>query len=72
MVYKGLMHGLSQELSAAGQDTGVDVRLVVEPVQATYEHLYDVAIIASQYADLAPAVAVARQITPEQNRRIDF
>ena len=50
-----------QELSAVGQEKGVDVRLAVELVQATYEHLYDVAIIVSQDADLAPAVAVQRK-----------
>ena len=61
-----------QELSAAGQEKGVDVRLAVELVQATYEQLYDVAIIVSQDADLAPAVAVAREIAHGQNRRIDL
>ena len=40
-----------QELRAVGQEKGVDVRLAVELVQATYEHLYDVAIIVSQDAD---------------------
>jgi len=59
-----------QELSASGQEKGVDVRLAVELVQATYEQLYDVAIIVSQDADLAPAVAVAREIAHGQNRRI--
>ena len=61
-----------QELSAAGQEKGVDVRLAVELVQATYEQLYDVAVIVSQDADLAPAVAVAREIAQGQNRRVDF
>ena len=61
-----------QELSAAGQEKGVDVRLAVELVQATYEQLYDVAIIVSQDADLAPAVEVARDIGQGQNRRIEF
>lgn len=59
-----------QELSAAGQKKGVDVRLVVELVQATYEQLYDVAIIVSQDADLAPAVVVAREIARGQNRSL--
>ena len=61
-----------QELSAAGQEKGVDVRLAVELVQATYEQLYDVAIIVSQDADLAPAVAVARDIAQGQNRSVAF
>ena len=46
--------------------------MAVELVQATYEQLYDVAIIVSQDADLAPAVAVAREIAQGQNRRVDF
>ena len=61
-----------QELSAAGQEKGVDIRLAVDLVQATYEQLYDVAIIVSQDADLAPAVAVAREIAQGQNRRVEF
>ena len=50
----------------------MDVRLVVELVQATYEQLYDVAIIVRQDADLAPAVAVAREIAQRQNRSLGF
>ena len=61
-----------QELSSLGQEKGIDVRLAVELVQATYKQLYDVAIIVSQDADLAPAVALAREIAQGQNRSIDF
>ena len=61
-----------QELSSLGQEKGIDVRLAVELVQATYKQLYDVAIIVSQDADLAPAVALAREIAQEQNRSIDI
>ena len=61
-----------QQLSAGGQEKGVDVRLAVELVQATYEHLYDVAIIVSQDADLAPAVEVAKEIAQKQNRTVEF
>lgn len=61
-----------QELSVRGQEKGIDVRLAAELVQATAEQLYDLAIIVSQDADLAPAVALARDIARGQNRRVQF
>ena len=61
-----------QDLSVRGQEKGIDVRLAAELVQATAEQLYDLAIIVSQDADLAPAVALAREIAQGQNRSLDF
>ena len=65
-----------QELSVRGQEKGIDVRLAAELVHATAEQLYDLAIIVSQDADLAPAVALARDIArgakPESRVRVRF
>lgn len=64
-VYKG-------RINAGGQEKGVDVSLVLDLVQATYERRYDVSIIVSQDSDFGPAVRLAKQIASAQGRQLQF
>ena len=64
-VYRG-------RLNASGLEKGVDVSLAIDLVQATHQQSYDVAIVVSQDSDLAPAVALSKQVAQNQNRTVAF
>ena len=57
-------------MNAGGQEKGVDVRLALDLVRATYEERYEVAIIVSQDSDFDPAVRLAKEIAESQGRRL--
>ena len=65
-VYRGRLSSYGQDI----KEKGVDVSLAIDLVQATHQQSYDHAIIVSQDADLAPAVALARQVARSQARTI--
>ena len=67
-VYRGRLYYYGQEI----HEKGVDVRLAVDLVKATYEQRYDVAIIVSQDGDLAPAVELSKEVARDQNRTVLF
>ena len=50
----------------------MDVSLAIDLVQATHQQSYDHAVIVSQDSDLAPAVALARQVAQDQGRTISL
>ncbi len=62
-VYRG-------RINNAGKEKGVDVRLALDLIRATYEQNYDVAVIVSQDNDFAPAVRLAKDIARQQRRWI--
>ena len=64
-VYRG-------RLNSSGREKGVDVSLAIDLVQATHQQSYDVAIVVSQDSDLAPAVALSKQVAQNQNRTVAF
>ena len=64
-VYRG-------RLNASRLEKGVDVSLAIDLVQATHQQSYDVAIVVSQDSDLAPAVALSKQVAQNQNRTVAF
>ena len=64
-VYRG-------RLNASGLEKRVDVSLAIDLVQATHQQSYDVAIVVSQDSDLAPAVALSKQVAQNQNRTVAF
>ena len=64
-VYRG-------RVSAGGQEKGVDVSLALDLVRATYDRLYESAIIVSQDSDFGPAVGLAKEIAQAQGRRLVF
>ena len=53
-------------------EKGVDVRLALDLVRATYDERYDAAIIVSQDADFAPAVDLSKEIAKTQGRTLYF
>ena len=59
-------------LNSSGLEKGVDVSLAIDLVQATHQQSYDVAIVVSQDSDLAPAVALSKQVAQNQNRTVAF
>jgi len=67
-VYRGRLRAYGQDI----KEKGVDVSLAIDLVQATHQQSYDHAIIVSQDADLAPAVALARQVAQSQARTISL
>ena len=60
------MHVYRRRVNSGGQEKGVDVGLALDPVQATYEQRYEVAIIESQNADFGPAVLLTMNIARVQ------
>ncbi len=62
-VYRG-------RINNAGKEKGVDVRLALDLIRATYQQQYDVAIVVSQDNDFAPAVELAKDIAKQQRRWI--
>ena len=50
----------------------MDVSLAIDLVEATHQQRYDVATVVSQDSDLAPAVALAKQVAQNQNRTVAF
>ena len=67
-VYRGRLYYYGDHV----QEKGVDVRIAIDLIQATYEERYDVAVIVSQDGDLAPAVELAKEIARGQGRRVEF
>ena len=67
-VYRGRLRADGQDI----QEKGVDVSLALDLVQAAHQQSYDHAIIVSQDSDLAPAVALARQVAQDQGRTISL
>ena len=67
-VYRGRLNYYGQRVL----EKGVDVRMAVDLVKATYEQRYDVAIIVSQDEDLVPAVELAREVARGQGRTIEL
>lgn len=59
-------------INSAGREKGVDVRLALDLIQATYEQRYEVAIIVSQDHDFGPAVQMARAFGQRQNRELVY
>ena len=59
-------------VSAGSQEKGVDVSLALDLVRATYDRLYETAIIVSQDSDFGPAVRLAKDIAKEQARSLTF
>ncbi len=66
------MHVYRRRVNSGGQEKGVDVGLALDPVQATYEQRYEVAIIESQNADFGPAVLLTMNIARVQGGRRSF
>ena len=64
-VYRG-------RVNAGMQEKGVDVSLAVDLVRATYDRLYEAAIIVSQDSDFGPAVRLAKEIAKAQGRWLTF
>ena len=64
-VYRG-------RVNSGGQEKGVDVSLAVDLVRATYDQVYEAAIIVSQDWDFGPAVRLAKQIAKAQGRWLTF
>ena len=50
----------------------MDVSLAVDLVRATYDRLYEAAIIVIQDSDFGPAVRLAKEIAKAQGRRLTF
>lgn len=67
-VYRGRLYYYGQQV----QEKGVDVRLAVDLVEATYAQRYDVAILVSQDGDLVPAVDLAKEVARDQSRTVQF
>jgi hypothetical protein len=65
VVYQG-------RISSGDQEKGVDVRLALDLIRATYEKRYETAIIVSQDADFGPAVSLSKEIAHAQGRTLDF
>ena len=59
-------------VNAGGQEKGVDVSLALDLVSATYDQVYDAAIIVSQDSDFGPAVLLAKRIAQLQGRQLTF
>ena len=66
------MHVYRRRVNSGGQEKGVDVGLALDPVQATYEQRYEVAIIESQNADFGPAVLLTMNIARVQGGQAVF
>ena len=69
------VHTYRGRLSSNGQNVQkkvVDVSMATDLVQAAHHQSFDLAIIVSQDSDLAPAVALARQVAQAQNRSVNF
>ena len=64
-VYRG-------RVNTGGQEKGVDVSLALDLVRATYDQLYEAAIIVSQDSDFGPAVGLAKEIARAQGRWLTF